>query len=239
MATTVGFYELLEPYFGFPLAARNLRGPELLALRNSNAGFGGTLPGASDTLTRIVTELLDYLSVEELLTSVDETSIVYRGSAKFGGEGRASPSLPPVQALTSPGGQELSWLDNMVAFRLTVPRRSAAVSFDTTGLSGSDLADLQALNDLLQNLSDGPGAPVSDVPGTDFRLELLIRTVRLTLPPDRFIPARVAADGWLEPDPNFKAVVFEFPRLAFVLQQQGEPGKPRRHAAVLGLSRFR
>ena len=62
------------------------------------------------------------------------------------------------------------------------------------------------------------------MPGSDFRLELLIRTVRLTLPPDRFIPARVGADGWLEPDPNFKAVVFEFPRLAFVLEQQGEPG---------------
>jgi hypothetical protein len=224
MSATLGFYELLEPYFAFPLAASNLSGASLLALRNSSGGLGGTLPGASATLTRIVTELLDYLSVEELLTSVEENSIVYRGSAKFGGDGRASPSLPPAQTLTSPGGQELSWLDNMVAFRLTVPRRSPGVAFDTTGLSGPDLADLQALNTLLQNLEDAPGAQVSDVPGTDFRLELLIRTVRLTLPPDRFIPARVADDGWLEPDPNFKAVVFEFPRLAFVLAQRGAPG---------------
>jgi hypothetical protein len=167
--------------------------------------------------------VLDYLSVEELLTSVDENSIVYRGSAKFGGDGRASPTLPAEQKLTSPGGQELSWLDNMVAFRLIVPRRSPGVAFDTTGLVGTDLADLQALNTLLQNLGEA-GSQVSDGPGSDFRLELLIRTVRLTLPPDRFIPARVGADGWLEQDPNFKAVVFEFPRLAFVLQQQGEPG---------------
>jgi len=223
MAAGVGFYELLEPYFSFRLAASNLPGASLLALRNSSGGLGGTLPGASSTLTRIVTELLDYLSVEELLTSVDENSIVYRGSAKFGGEGRASPSLPASQTLTSPGGQELSWLDDMVAFRLTVPRRSPGAAFDTTGLFGPELADLQALNTLLQNLAE-PGAQVSDAPGSDFRLELLIRTVRLTLPPDRFIPARVAADGWLEPDPNFKAVVFEFPRLAFVLEQQGEPG---------------
>jgi hypothetical protein len=225
MSATLGFYELLDPYFAFPLAASNLSGASLLALRNSSGGLGGTLPGASATLTRIVTELLDYLSVEELLTSVDENSIVYRGSAKFGGDGRASPSLPPAQTLTSPGGQELSWLDNMVAFRLTVPRRSPGVAFDTTGLSGPDLADLQALNTLLQNLEDAPGAQVSDVPGTDFRLELLIRTVRLTLPPNRFIPARVAADGWLEPDPNFKAVVLEFPRLAFVLEQRDAPGR--------------
>src|ERR1700704_5768674 len=109
MSATLGFYELLEPYFAFPLAASNLSGASLLALRNSSGGLGGTLPGASATLTRIVTELLDYLSVEELLTSVDENSIVYRGSAKFGGDGRASPSLPPAQTLTSPGGQELSW----------------------------------------------------------------------------------------------------------------------------------
>ena len=78
MSATVGFYELLEPYFAFRLAASNLPGPALLALRNSNGGLGSTLPGATNTLTRIVTELLDYLSVEELLTSIDENSIVYR-----------------------------------------------------------------------------------------------------------------------------------------------------------------
>lgn len=224
MSATLGFYELLQPYFAFPLAARNLPGASLLALRNSAGGLGGALPGASATLTRIVTELLDYLSVEELLTSVDENAIVYRGSAKFGGDGRASPSLPSGQTLTSPGGQELSWLDDMVSFRLTVPRRTSGFAFDTTGLAGPELADLQALNTLLQNMADAPGAQVSDAPGSEFRLELLIRSVRLTLPPDRFIPARVGSDGWLEPDPSFKAVVFEFPRLAFVVEQQGDPG---------------
>jgi hypothetical protein len=224
MAATAGFYELLEPYFAFGLAAANMPGATLAGLRSANAGLGGTVSGASGTLTRIVTELLDYLSVEELLTSVDESSIVYRGSARFGGEGRAAPSLPASQSLTSPGGQELRWLDDLISFRLTAPRRSPRVVFDTTGLTGAELADLQELNNLLENLADAPGARVSDAPGADFRLELLIRTVRLTLPPDRFIPARVAADGWLEQDPNFTSVVFEFPRLAFVLEQQGTPG---------------
>jgi hypothetical protein len=76
MADTLGFYELLEPYFSFGLAATNLPGAALLARRNSNGGLGSTLPGASNTLTRIVTELLDYLSVEELLTSVDEKDVL-------------------------------------------------------------------------------------------------------------------------------------------------------------------
>ena len=224
MAPSLGFYELLEPYFAFGLAAATTPGATLAHLRDANADLNRTLPGASATLMRIVTEFLDYLSVEELLTSADETAVVYRGSARFGGEGRAAPELPGGQSLTSPGGQELSWADDMVSFRLTVPRRSGALSFDTTGLTGQDLTDLQQLNDLLGVFADDSASALSDVPGSDFRLELLIRTVRLVLPPDRFIPARVGADGWLEPDPNFKEVVFEFPRLAFVLEQQGAPG---------------
>jgi hypothetical protein len=223
MAATLGFYELLEPYFSFGLAA-GTPGRTLADLRDANANLTSTFPGSSATLLRIVTELLDYLSVEELLTTVDENAVVYRGSAKFGGAGRAAPELPGGQSLTSPGGQELSWQDDMLSFRLTVPRRSPGLEFDTTGLTGPDLDDLQQLNALLGGFTDSPAAPVSDVPGADFRLELLLRTVRLVLPPDRFIPARVAADGWLEPDPNLKEVVFEFPRLAFVLEQQGAPG---------------
>lgn len=224
MASALGFYELLEPYFSFGLAASTTPGTTLVRLRDSNAGLNTTFPGASTTVMRIVTELLDYLSVEELLTSADENAVVCRGSARFGGDGRAAPELPGGQSLTSPGGQELTWADDMVSFRLTVPRRSGGVSLDTTGLTGQDLTDLQQLNDLLGVFADDPASALSDVPGSDFRLELLIRTVRLVLPPDRFIPARVGADGWLEPDPNFKEVVFEFPRLAFVLEQQGAPG---------------
>lgn len=224
MSEKLGFYELLEPYVAFGLAAQNANGATLLALRNANAPFGQSLPGASATLSRIVTGILDYLSVEELHSTAGETAVVYRGSAKFGGEGRANPDLPPSQSITSSGGQELSWLDNMLAFRLTVPRRSATVAIDTTGLSGGDLADVQQLNALLNGFADSPAGAVSDLPGNDFRLEMLIRTVRIALPKEDFIPARVGADGWLEPDPNFQEVVFEFPRLAFVLEQQGEAG---------------
>jgi len=224
MSEKLGFYELLEPYFSLGLAAQNATGTTLRDLRAANASLNQNLPGASATLARIVTSLLDYLSVEELHSAADDTAVVYRGSAKFGGAGRASPDLPASQALTSPGGQELSWQDDMLAFRLTVPRRSGGLAIDTTGLSGTDLADVQQLNALLSGFADSPAAPISDLPGSDFRLEMLIRTVKLVLPKEDFIPARVAADGWLEPDPAFQQVVFEFPRLAFVLEQRGAPG---------------
>jgi len=224
MPEKLGFYELLEPYFSFGLTTQNANGTTLRDLRDANAQLNQSLPGASATLSRIVTGILDYLSIEELHSSADETAVVYRGSAKFGGEGRANPELPASQSITSPGGQELSWLDDMLAFRLTVPRRSSGVTLDTTGLSGSDLTDLQQLTALLDGFADNPAGAVSDLPGNDFRLELLIRTVRLALPKNDFLPARVGADGWLEPDPNFQEVVFEFPRLAFVLEQQGAPG---------------
>ena len=202
----------------------NTSGTILRDLRDSNVLLSHSVPNASSTLSRIITEILDYLSVEELHSIADETAVVFRGSAKFGGEGRANPELPPSQSITSSGGQELSWLDNMIAFRLTIPRRGPGPAFDTTGLSGNDLNDLQQLNELLNGFADVPAGSVSDSPGSDFRLEMLIRTVRLVLPKDIFIPARVGADGWLEPDPAFKEVVLEFPQLAIVIEQQGEPG---------------
>ncbi len=224
MPQKLGFYELLEPYISFGLTAQNTRGEDLLDMRDAGVGINSNFPGASDTITRFLTDILDYLSVEELFTVADENAIVYRGSAKFGGDGRANPELPTKQAVTSANGQELSWQDEMLAFRLTVPRRSTPVNLDTTGLTGQNLTDLLELNNLLNAFVDTPGGDVSDQPGNDFRLELLIRSVKIVLPREQFIPARIADDGWLEPDPDIENVVFEFPRLAFVLEQQGDAG---------------
>ena len=114
MSKKLGFYELLEPYFSFGLAAQNATGTILRDLRDADAQLNKSLPGTSSTLSRIVTGILDYLSVEELHTSVSETAVVYRGSAKFGGDGRANPDPPVSQSVTSAGGQELSWLDDIL-----------------------------------------------------------------------------------------------------------------------------
>ncbi|MEN8202285.1 MAG: hypothetical protein ABFS28_06795 [Bacteroidota bacterium] len=224
MPGKLGFYELFEPYIKFGLIAQNISGENLRDLRNAQATLTSNFPGASGLLSNFITGILDYLSVEELFSSEDENAIILRGSAKFGGEGRANPNLPEEQAVIFTNGQELRWLDDLMDFRLTVPRRSTSVSFDTSGLNSNEVTDLQQLNDLLNAFDDTPQGNVSDQPGNDFRLELLIRSVRITLPRERFIPARVAADGWLEQDINFKSVVFEFPRLSFVLEQQGEAG---------------
>src|SRR5919199_6754264 len=125
MAEKLGFYELLDPYFSLGLTAQNANGATLRDLRDASAQLNQSLPGASATLSRIVTGILDYLSIEELHSAADEVAVVYRGSAKFGGEGRANPDLPASQSITSAGGPEVSWQDDKPPFWLTrAPPRS-------------------------------------------------------------------------------------------------------------------
>lgn len=92
MSEKLGFYELLEPYFSIGLIAQNTSGIALLALRDANAQLNNSFPGASDTLSRIITGILDYLSIEGLHSAVDETAGVYRGIAKFGVRGEQIPN---------------------------------------------------------------------------------------------------------------------------------------------------
>ncbi|HSB92354.1 MAG TPA: hypothetical protein VLC28_04520, partial [Flavitalea sp.] len=224
MPGKLGFYELLQPYVGFGLLTQSATAKNISDFQKAQGKVLSSFPGPSSALTAIATGILDYLSVEELHSSYNESLIVYSGIAKFGGEGRANPSPAPEPAIKSKKGQELSWKDNKIFFRMTVPRRSNPVSFDTTGLSGADIADIQQLNSLLNEFKDDGTPAISDVPGNDFKLELLIKTVKITLPRADFIPARMAADGWLEPDPTVKNVVFEFPTLALVLQQEDTAG---------------
>ncbi len=226
MAEKLGFYELLQPYIAFGLIKQNATGKNIGDLHKAGAQLQSSFPGAASALSDIVTGILDYLSVDlnKLHTAIDESNIVFSGTAKFGGEDRANPQLPDSPSVISQNGHELSWQDDLLTFRLTVPRRSPRIQIDTTGLSGVDLTDLQQLNDLLDEFADDGTPAVSDAPGNDFRLELLIRTVKIKLPSKDFIPAKVGADGWLEPDPDFKEVVFEFPRLAFVLEQKDDAG---------------
>ena len=77
MAEKLGFYELLEPHFSLGLAVQNANGSALRDLRDANAQLNQSLPGASATLSRIVTGILDYLSIEELHSAADETAVVY------------------------------------------------------------------------------------------------------------------------------------------------------------------
>ena len=170
MADKLGFYELLQPYIAFGLLTQNATGKNISDFQKAQGKVLSSFPGPSSALTSITTGILDYLSVEELHSSFNESIIVYSGIAKFGGEGRANPAPAPQPAIKSKKGQELSWKDNMILFRMTVPRKSNPVTFDTTGLSAADVTDLQQLNSLLNEFKDDGSPVVSDIPGNDFRL---------------------------------------------------------------------
>src|SRR5215207_6154431 len=109
MSEKLGFYELLQPYIAFGLLTQNSTGKDINDFQKAGAPLISNFPGPSATLSKIITGILDYLSVEELHTAINESIIVYSGTAKFGGEGRANPGIPVEQSITSGNGQELSW----------------------------------------------------------------------------------------------------------------------------------
>lgn len=226
MSDKLGFYELLQPYIGFGLLIQAPdNGKKISDFQDAGAPVINNFPGPSATLSRIVTGILDYLSVEKLHTAINENIIVYSGTAKFGGDGRANAEPPASQSITSENGQELSWKDDMISFRMTVKRTSVANQIDTAAVSDAgDKADLEQLNSLLNQFADNGTPVISDAPGNDFRLELLIKSVSIVLPREKFLPAKIGADGWIEHDPDFEDVVFQFPQLAFVLEQKGQAG---------------
>jgi large repetitive protein len=62
----------------------------------------------------------------------------------------------------------------------------------------------------------------SDFPTKNFRIELLFNSIVLHLPKDDFLPARLAADGWLERDPNFDDVKISLPKVAMTITQNAD-----------------
>ena len=112
------------------------------------------VPPAADSLTdrsrqlqspRRTTFRSNELS-SQLSLRASEEAVVYRGRARFGGEGRANPGLPPAQEVTSPNGQVLSWAGEFIDFRLTAPRRGRMPAFDTAGLNVADGRDVRGID---------------------------------------------------------------------------------------------
>jgi hypothetical protein len=169
-------------------------------------------------LPREFHDIVSFLRVNELQTSWDETGVVHVGKASFVGEGDAS----PIPRHSAPSGAFFDWKDVLnIGFRLTLPRRGSQFikdQVDTVAGVAPPGSPLITLRDALNTLGSVPGEP-SDYPGVAFRLELLINIITLHLPKDQFFPARVGADGWLEPDPNFTDVQINLPKIAVVLTQ--------------------
>ena len=158
-------------------------------------------------------DIVSFLRVNELHTSWDESGVVHVGTASFVGEGDAS----PIPRHSAPSGAFFDWNDILnIGFRLTLPRRGSQFIKDQVDAIAAVApvgSPLITLRDTLNTLGNVPGEP-SDYPGVAFRLELLINVITLHLPDDTFSPARVGADGWLEPDSNFTDVQINLPKVA-------------------------
>ena len=162
--------------------------------------------------------IVSLLHVTELNTTWDESGAVHVGKAGFVGEGNAS----PIPQQTMPSGAFIEWRDILnIGFRLTLPRRGSQFIKDQANTIAGVAppgSPLVTLRDMFNVLGSVPGDG-SDYPGVAFRLELLINIITIHLPKDRFFPARVAADGWLEPDLSFPDVQIHLPKVAVVITQ--------------------
>ncbi|MCB9235563.1 MAG: hypothetical protein H6581_28160 [Bacteroidia bacterium] len=172
-----------------------------------------------------VNDIISFLRVSELQTAWDDSGVVYSGKAIFVGEGDAS----PVPRYHTPSGSLWEWEDVNLRFRLTVPRQGSAQirSAMTTavGLPTVNPGDpIDQLNNALNRLEVNTTTLPSDYPGFQWQLEMLLTAITLHIPKDVFLPAKLAADGWLEPDRNHENVKLTLPKIAFVVSQGANYG---------------
>jgi len=67
-------------------------------------------------------DFLDYLGIDKLEESYDESAVVYTGICSFGGDGGALPNA----TYKGPGGAVFSSEDYQLSFRLTIPRHQGS-----------------------------------------------------------------------------------------------------------------
>jgi hypothetical protein len=167
-------------------------------------------------------DIVSFLRVAELDSAWDETGVTHWGKATFKGEGNAS----PVPLQRRPSGELFEWNDVEVEFRLTIPRAGApdlkGVVDGAANVAGST-SPIVALKATLDRFGAVPPTGTSsDYPGFAFRLELLLSAVTLHLPKTQLVPARLAADGGLEPDPDHDDVRLVLPKVAVVVTRDNK-----------------
>jgi len=162
--------------------------------------------------------IVAFLRVAELQSAWDESGVVHWGKATYKGDATVS----PVPMQKQPTGELFEWGGVNVAFRLTIPRVGApdlkTVIDKAASIGGTSgpLGNLQAAVNRFGAVPPAPGAP-SDYPGFAFRLDLLLSSIIVHLPKTQFAPARIGADGWLEPDPSLPDVQLRLPKVAVVV----------------------
>ena len=173
------------------------------------------------------------LAVDEYEQATDGIDTVIRGRARFYGEVDAffDPANMTfgVSAANTEGHPKDDptdrdpWIDlrdTTVDFQLVAPRRGSPVIASGHGpidnpAAGDPFAPTDAVLDALDTLPID--LPISDYPSTDFRIDLVFTTA--VLRPPLLKPARMRADGLLEPDPDKTAVAFTLPRIKVAITQ--------------------
>ncbi|MEX2626144.1 MAG: hypothetical protein WD225_04635, partial [Ilumatobacteraceae bacterium] len=166
-----------------------------------------------------VDEYLGALVVRGLHTAADPDTIVYSGIVGFGVD---NPARRPVHI--DPAGMTIGWDDTLFEFRLTAPRDGTQLIADVVALDNP--VDFSELDDLFADFGPSATAP-TDYPGVGFRLELLVTTASIMLPPT-WQPAAFDANRRLIVDPERAGdpVRFVLPKLVLVYEQSDDLDAP-------------
>ncbi len=170
---------------------------------------------------------LAVLRAEEWESAEDFSGVVVRGRARFHGSVRPWVDLQRmslgVTAGNTEGGprddptQRDPWLDlrdTTVDFHLVAPRVQAA----TVQAALAAVPPAAPLADALAALDgDLADPPPSDYPSSEFVLDLVLTSA--VLRPPGLYPAKLRADGLLEPDPTFTSVAITLPKIKLRLAQ--------------------
>jgi len=177
------------------------------------------------------------LYVDDYEQASDGSSTVIRGRALFSGDIEAyfDPTTMSfgVTATNTEGHprDDLSrrdpWIDlrdTAVDFQLVAPRiGSPVVAAGHTPIDASPDPDFAPTDAVLDAIDALPiDMPTSDYPSTDFRLELVFTTA--VLRPPFLKPAKLRADGLLEPNPSYTSVSITLPKIKVTLAQDAATG---------------
>lgn len=182
------------------------------------------------------------LAVDQYEQATDGTATVIRGRARFYGDVDAylDPSTLSfgVNAANTEGhpkddpSRRDAWIDlrdTTVDFQLVAPRTgSPVVAAGHTPIDnpapGDAFAPVDAVLDALDTLPIDQ--PTSDYPSTDFVLDLVFTTA--VLRPPFLSPAKMRADGLLEPDPEHPWVALTLPKIKVRVDQNASTGNQPR-----------
>jgi hypothetical protein len=216
----LGILDLIQSQFMLGLTVPNMNSTMLQQVPNIPDSVLANLPGQ-------VHDFLAYVSVEELHTAYDDTAVVYSGTCRFDGSGKAA----AAPSFTSSSGSLLQLDDLGFAFRITIPRKASTVLQKALGTgagsAGNGITDNAAKDDykdLADTLASFDATAIgdpSDFPNKDFRIELLFNTLTLHLPADTFVPAKLQ-DGWLVKDPAYDEVKITLPKIALTVAQTSD-----------------